>query len=70
MKIPEGGKFFFHFFDFFLNSRQQQVSRPLARFVAGSIGFGVRRLEKKSDIFQAALERAFNHFPCRNNAVD
>jgi hypothetical protein len=28
VKFTQGGKFFFHFFDFFLNSREQQVSRP------------------------------------------
>ena len=62
MKIPEGGKFFFHFFEFFLNSREQQLSRLLAWFVAGSIGFHVRCLEKNSGIFQGLLEGIFALF--------
>ncbi len=62
MKFTEGGKFFFHFFEFFLNSREQQLSRLLPQSVAGSIGFHVRCLEKNSAFFEPAETRFLKPF--------
>jgi hypothetical protein len=52
VKIARTGKFFFHFFEFFLNTGGQQLSRLPGEAGAGFTGFESAWLEQNSRFFR------------------
>jgi hypothetical protein len=63
VKFPEGGKFFFHFFEFFLNSREPAIVAPASLVSAGSIRISRGLPRKKFKEFSALSQQFWDRRP-------